>query len=280
MNRLLLIDAKNIMYRSYFTPELKDVENGGLIGYINIMRHAFRELRPTHIVTCGDSYKNFRKDNLETYKAHRKEAPDEFKRQLKYIPDICEALGLNYLEVYGFEADDIGATFAHLADLEENFAVYISSNDKDFLQCLTDSTKVVNFSQGGDVYYVTQEMMYNKYGVHHYQFVDYLSIVGDVADGYFGARKVGPKGACELLAEFDTLEGIFENVDKIKKKVYRESFINNEAEIRQSKELAQIIKTVPINKNVEDFRYKGIDREKYIEVFTKLEMWSMLEKIK
>lgn len=278
MNKLVLVDAKNVLYRSYYAPSVKDSEfrNNAIRGFIYTLRSIFKFIKPTHIVVCNDSPVNFRKDKLATYKAHRKPPEPALVEQMDVIDVVSEALGLPFVEVKGYECDDVIGTLA-IRGAREGYKVFIYSNDKDFLMLLDDDIVTINFDKHGDIIYFTDELVHEKYGITSEQFRDYLALVGDVADGYKGARGIGPKNALNLLSAYETIEGIYEHLDELKSAKQRQSFIDNKEEVLQSQDLATIITDVPIDRDMESFRYIAPDKEKCVQIFSALEMEDMVE---
>jgi DNA polymerase I len=284
MSTIALIDAKNVLYRAHYSQPAEMNSAGfpvsAIRGFVHTMRQVFRELKPEYILVAMDSEKSFRKELCATYKANRQETPSELTEQFSILETICGMLGFAFLCVENHEADDVIGVVARRAQTEGFDAIKIVSNDKDFAQIMDERTRMVSFSSDGVGYYTDIHLVWDKYGVRPDQFVDYLGLCGDAADGICGAPGIGTKRATALLQQFGTLENILFLSDEIKAKGVRESIQNNRELILESRELARIASELPTEFSLEDFRYIGPERETCFEVFNRLELYDFAEKFR
>jgi DNA polymerase-1 len=215
---ITIIDTFGFLFRSYFAlPPLKSktgFPTGMLTGFMNFVSSIGRDFKTDYLVFALDAKGNtFRNEIYPEYKAHRPEAPEDLRAQLPVAIDFIEKMGFKTASKTGYEADDIIASLAHDAR-QRGLEVRIVSHDKDLYQLIN-----------GDVFMfdpikkkkVSDDECFTKYGVYPRQFTDYQSLLGDSADNVPGVKGVGAKTASALIQQFDTLENIYANIDKIEK---------------------------------------------------------------
>jgi DNA polymerase-1 len=216
MKNLYLVDASNMFFRAFFAiPPLtndKGMPTNALYGFLAMSLKLIREVKPDYLVYCFDLKEpSFRSELYTEYKAHREEMPENLVPQIPYLKKLTSTLGIATAEMKGFEADDVIGTLAMHA-VKEHVNAVIVSGDKDFAQLvrpgvsLYDTMKDVRMDSDG---------VKGKFGVRPDQIIDYLAMVGDASDNVPGVRGIGPKGACKLLEEFQTLDGVYEHIDQI-----------------------------------------------------------------
>ncbi|HEY5714170.1 MAG TPA: 5'-3' exonuclease H3TH domain-containing protein [Candidatus Gracilibacteria bacterium] len=220
----LFVDGNALMHRSFhavkFNPTYKDQPVGMVYGMGSALMQSLMAFQPDVIVYGFDTKeKTFRHDMDDAYKAHRQKAPDEFYAQLPMIDELLEAFDIPIIKAPGFEADDIVGTLA-VQFAQREFKSIIMSNDMDYCQLLGDHVQLCR-PQGQ----ITPDSLFTpeeaeaKMGVKIHQIIDFKAITGDSSDNYKGIDGVGPKGAATLLKQFESLEGIYQNLEKISKKV-------------------------------------------------------------
>jgi DNA polymerase-1 len=215
---ITIIDTFGFLFRSYFAlPPLKSktgFPTGMLTGFMNFVSSIGRDFKTDYLVFALDAKGDtFRNEIYPEYKAHRPEAPEDLRAQLPVAIDFIEKMGFKTASKTGYEADDIIASLAHDAR-QRGLEVRIVSHDKDLYQLIN-----------GDVFMfdpikkkkVSDDECFTKYGVYPRQFTDYQSLLGDSADNVPGVKGVGAKTASALIQQFDTLENIYANIDKIEK---------------------------------------------------------------
>ncbi|WP_435015190.1 DNA polymerase I [Xanthomonas arboricola] len=220
MSRLVLIDGSSYLYRAFHAlPPLTNAQGeptGALFGVVNMLRATLKE-RPAYVAFVVDAPgKTFRDDLYADYKANRPSMPDDLRAQVQPMCDIVHALGIDILRIDGVEADDVIGTLA-LQGAADGLSVTISTGDKDFAQLVRPGIELVNTMSGSRM--DSDEAVIAKFGVRPDQIVDLLALMGDTVDNVPGVEKCGPKTAAKWLAEYDSLDGVIANADKIKGKI-------------------------------------------------------------
>lgn len=271
MKKLYLVDVSSMFFRAFFAlPPLtndKGLPTNALYGFLSMAIKLLREIKPDYIAFCFDTKEpSFRLELYPEYKANRAEMPEDLVPQVPYVKKLTSALGIPMLEQPGFEADDIIGTLTKHG-LDAGMEVVIVSCDKDFAQLvnprvsLYDTMKNTRFDVEG---------VKAKWGVTPKQMRDYLSLVGDASDNVPGVKGVGPKGAQKLLSEFQTLEGVYENLDKISGKALKANLENSRENAFLSQKLVSIHQDVPLELTVESLRLKEIDKNHLRELLLEL----------
>ena len=219
---------------------------------------------------------NFEEVDYAGYKANRTEMPPDLAQQLPYIRRSLEAFHIPILQSEGFEADDVIGTLASQA-AEAGHPVYIVSNDKDMLQLVTDSVKVMNPMK--DNLILDREKVVETLGVPPEQVIDVMALRGDSIDNIPGAPGIGDKGSVELIQQFGSLEAVLDHAEEVKRKTYRESLQNNRETILLSKELVTIHCSVPMELELEAMRTLPPDVSACRTLFTELEFTTMLKEL-
>ena len=191
---------------------------GAVFGVINMLKSLINEYQPTHMAVVFDAKgKTFRNDLYAEYKANRPPMPEDLRQQIEPIHQIVKAMGLPLLVVDGVEADDVIGTLAKQA-CAEGRETLISTGDKDMAQLVSDNVTLINTMDKNNPI-TDYERVIEKFGVKPDQIIDYLALVGDKVDNIPGVNKCGPKTAVKWLNEYETLEGVMENADRIGGKI-------------------------------------------------------------
>ena len=277
--KLLLIDGNSVLFRGYYATcygnimkTSKGVYTNGIYAFANMLNKAIRMIEPDYCVVAFDKAKHtFRHDIAPDYKGGRKETPEELVTQFPLVREMLEAYNIPYLEYDTIEADDIIGSLAKKYDFE----TCILSSDRDMLQLIDDTTNVFVMRKGmSDIARMDEKALLEEYGLKPYQIIDYKGLAGDKSDNIKGVEGVGEKTAVKLLNDYDTCEGIYENIDSIKGKL-QEKLIRDKDSCFLSKTLATIKTDVEIDHDLEDFRLK-IDEEGRNAFFDKYEMYSLI----
>ncbi|MCB0364850.1 MAG: DNA polymerase I [Bdellovibrionaceae bacterium] len=262
MKKLYLVDVSSMFFRAFYAiPPLSNPDGmptNALYGFLSMTIKLLRDIRPDYMAFCFDRKEpSFRSDLYPEYKANRSEMPEDLVPQVPYVRKLSELIGIPVLDKEGFEADDVIGTLTRLGR-EENLEVIIVSGDKDFAQLvgpfvsMYDTMKNIRYDEDGVV---------EKWGVSPDQIIDYLALVGDSSDNIPGVKGVGPKGAQKLLAEFKTLDGIYENLDKVSGKALKEKLTNNKDEAYLAKKLVTIVLDADGEWTLDQLKLKPIDKE-------------------
>ena len=262
--KLFLLDAFALIYRSYFAfirnPRFnsKGVNTSAMLGFTNTLVQVLESEKPDYIGVAFDvSRKTFRTEMYEAYKANREEMPEDLRKSVPYIRGIIRAFNIPILEMEGYEADDIIGTLAKRAE-QQGFQTYMMTPDKDYAQLVSDNIFIYKPGKSGDDAEVWDiEKVKENFGIDKpEQVIDILGLMGDTADNIPGCPGIGPKNAQKLIAEYGSIEGLYEHIDEIKGK-QKENLVNFEEQVRLSKKLAVIMKEIPI-----EFRPEKLIMEK------------------
>jgi DNA polymerase-1 len=252
--RLVLIDGMSVFYRGYYAiPGLSlpdGTPTGAVFGFASIAIEVIKKLEPDYVAVAWDKSRTAtgkRKEIYPEYKAGRKRPPEDFFAQIPLLHELLESFGWPVIELDEYEADDIIGTISVQA-AEKNIETCVVSGDYDMMQLLSPHTSVYINKKGSDMMRFTEAEFEDKYGVTIAQFIDYKALVGDASDNIPGVRGIGPKAAQTLLAEYGTLDGIYEHIDELKgaQKLKLETDRDNAF---MSRELAKIWCDAPIELN-------------------------------
>ena len=285
MKKVILIDGNNILYRSYYATAYngnlmknsKGFPTNALYGFINMVNKIIEEENPEYIMIAFDKGKTFRHEKFEVYKGTRDETPSELKSQFPYAKKLCLAMGIKYMEIDNYEADDIIGTLSKTIDESDEYEGLIVSSDKDLLQLITNKVKV-KLLKSHDYIMMDEKTFRETYGLDPIKMIDLKALMGDASDNIPGVKGIGEKTALNLLHTYDSLDGVYANIDNIKGKM-SEKLLNDKDNAYLSYEIATIYKEVPIDKTIENIKYSGILEEEYKELLTELEFYSLLKKI-
>lgn len=268
-----------MFFRAYYAIPPLTTEAGlptnALYGFTSMCIRLLREEKPEYMAFCYDRPdQSFRSEMYEDYKANRTIMPDDLEPQIPYIHKLTDLLGIKGLDKKGYEADDLIGTFAKMAE-KEDIEVVIVSGDKDFAQLI--SKKISMYDTMKNKTYDPKGVV-EKWGIQPEQMIDYLAMVGDSSDNIPGVRGVGPKGAQKLLAEYKTLEGIYNNIDKIKGAT-QAKLIEGKESAYLAKDLVTIVTDLDLGMNVDDLKIQDKDIPGLKALFEELEFSAMLKKI-
>ena len=286
MNRLFLLDAYALIYRSYFAfinaPRVnsKGLNTSTMLGFVNTLEQLLKNENPTHIAIAFDMKgPTFRHDMFPEYKAHRDEMPEDIRKSIPYIREIIKGYHIPILEKEGYEADDVIGTLAKTAE-REGFQVYMVTPDKDYAQLVSKNIFMYKPKRlGNEMEILGVEQVCENFQIRNpLQVIDVLGLMGDTSDNIPGCPGIGPKTAMKLVSEFGSVEGVYQNIDKLKGK-QKESLEQFEEQVRMSRKLAEIILDVPVEFNQEDLQLSTPDFAKLREIFLELEFRTLAERI-
>ena len=277
---LFLIDGNNQMYRAYHAFRGGGLSNAGgesthaVYLFVTMLRKLIADHKPAYLAASFDlAGPTFRDEIVTDYKATRAPMPDDLVSQIAHVHEACEAMGVPIITARGFEADDVIGTIATRA-AAAGLDVAIVSMDKDFFQLVRDGIRTFDPRDDGTFY--DAEGVTAKFGVKPSQVVDVLALVGDTSDNVSGVPGVGKKGAIDLITEHGSLDALLEAAPDLKQKKYREALTTNRDLALQSRRLVTIETNVPIEVDLESFRYTGPDRARCFDLFTRLEFQALL----
>ena len=284
MDKLFLIDAYALIYRSYYAliknPRInsKGFNTSAIMGFVNTLNEIMTKEQPTHIAVAFDHGKTFRDEAFPQYKAQREETPEDIRRSVPVIKDIIAAMNIPALQADGFEADDIIGTLAVKAG-GQGVETYMLTPDKDYGQLVRDNVFIYRPRHGGGYEKMGPKEVCAKYAIDSPQrVIDLLALMGDSADNFPGCPGVGEKTAAKLIAQFGDVDNMLDNTADIKGKL-REKVESAVDDIRMSKFLATIRTDVPIDLDLDSMRLGEPDEQKLREIFNELEFKTLADKI-
>lgn len=287
MNRLFLLDGMALIYRAHFaliqTPirNSKGVNTSALYGFLNTLLAILEKESPTHLGVAFDtSAPTPRHTVYPAYKAQRDEMPEELAAAIPHVKNLCRAFHIPVLEVDGYEADDIIGTLVTRAEQNGDFESFMVTPDKDFAQLLSPTTWIWKPGRkGSDHEVIGLPQLAEIWGVTDaHQIIDLLGLMGDAVDNIPGIPGIGPKTAVKLISEFGSVENILANTAKLKGK-QRENIETNADKATLSKQLATIIRDVPIEVSWNDLILSQRDDEALKSLFNEFEFRTFTKRL-
>ncbi len=284
--KLFLLDALALIFRAYYAlirnPRItsKGKNTNAQFGFVNTLLELINNQKPSHMAVCFDTHApTERHTDFADYKANRQEAPEDLLIAIPDIKKIINAFNIPVMELDGYEADDVIGTLSQQA-AKAGYEVYMVTPDKDYGQLVTEQIKIYKPGyQGGEVEILGPDEVISKWNIKSVsQVIDILGLMGDAVDNIPGIPGVGEKTAAKLLAEYDTLENVVSNAEKIKGAL-GEKVKNGKDLAIMSKKLATIITNVPVAFHEEDFRLKDWNREALKQVFAELEFRTIAKRV-
>lgn len=280
MKKLVIIDGKSVFYRGYYAmgnlSRADGTPTSGVYGFATIAMEIVRKLSPDKVVVAWDKAKTSTRKRLAIYgeyKAGRVKPPEDFFAQIPLLKDLIYALGWGFMECDDYEADDIIGTLAHQA---KDWDVYIVSSDLDMLQVVDENVRMYRLLKG---FSKLEEMdvpaVEEKYGINKKQFLDLKSIKGDNSDNIPGVPGIGEKGAVKLLAEYGSLDGIYQHIDEITGATQKK-LIEGKDSAYMSYQLAKIMTDAPVK--IDDIPDLIIDKKRIVSALKNLEFFSLVRK--
>lgn len=284
MDRLFLLDAYALIYRSYYAflknPRInsKGLNTSAIMGFVNTLNEVITKEQPTYMAVAFDHGKTFRHEAFPAYKAQREETPEDIRASVPIIKDILEAYHIPVLQADGFEADDVIGTLATAAG-REGIETYMLTPDKDYGQLVGGNVYIYRPRHGGGYDTLGESEVTQKYGIATTaQVIDLLALMGDSADNFPGCPGVGEKTAAKLITQFGSIDNMLAHADEIKGKL-REKVEGAVDDIQMSRFLATIRTDVPIALDLEKMKMTSPDEERLAKIFQELEFRALTDKI-
>ena len=284
MEKVILVDGNNLMFRSYYATvysgnSMKNKEGfptNALYGFVNMINKIVAEEQPKYIMVAFDIGKTFRHDNYTEYKGGRIETPDDLKMQFPKAKEILEAMGIKYLECAGYEADDIIGTLAKMVDKNDEYIATIVSSDKDLLQLISNDVEV-KLLQQKDHIRMNRDVFFETYGIEPNKMIDLKALMGDSSDNIPGVKGIGEKTALKLLQKYNSIENIYVNIEEITGATKTKLEAGKDSAF-MSKSLATIYTEVPLNITFDDIKYTAIHSDELLKIYNELEFYSFIKK--
>jgi len=285
MDKLFLLDAYALIYRSYYAfiknPRInsKGLNTSAIMGFVNTLQEVLTKEQPTHLGVAFDPHgPTFRSEAFPAYKAQREETPEDIRKAVPIIKDLLKAWNIPILQVDGYEADDVIGTLATKAGAQ-NINTYMLTPDKDYGQLVTDHVFIYRPRHGGGYEVMGPEEVKAKYGIPSTQAViDLLALMGDTADNFPGCPGVGEKTAVKLINEFGTVESLISRTEELKGALKTKVETHVE-DIKMSKFLATIKTDVPIELKLDELKVSEPNEAELSKLLDELEFKTLASKI-
>jgi DNA polymerase-1 len=288
LGKVMVVDGNSILNRAFYglskTAMLTTSEGlhtNAVFGFINILTKYLAEEEPKYICVAFDlKAPTFRHLEFDQYKAQRKGMPPELALQVPVIKQVLDAMNIKRIEIEGFEADDILGTISLCAE-EKGMEVILLTGDRDSLQLASNTTRIklpVTRASKTETEEYDYEKVLEKYGVTPAKLIDVKGLMGDTSDNIPGVPGIGEKTALDLIKKFNSIEELYENLDKVEKKGVREKLEANKDLAFLCKRLATINRKIPELSNMDQYLRVDFDKEKLYDIFKKLEFKSLIEK--
>lgn len=284
MEELILIDGNSLLFKAFYATSYtgnymvnrNGIPTNGVYGFARMVEKII-SINPKYVIVAFDyGKKTFRNELLDTYKATRKETPQELVPQFALAREYLTAHNITWYEVEGYEGDDIIGTLVDFGE-KNNLKVSVYTGDKDANQLISSQTTIYRTVKGVtelDIY--NEQTLLDKYGLKPDQFRDFLGLMGDSSDNIPGIKGVGEKTALKLLHQYGTIEGLQEHQDEIKGKMGEKIRAGMEDAL-MSKKVATILRDIPIDVDLEKATYQGYDYETLKSFYEKYDMNSLIK---
>jgi len=283
-----LIDGSGYIFRAYYalpplTRKSDGLPVGAVSGFCSMLFKLLEDSKsnenlqkPTHFAVIFDAArKTFRNEIYSDYKANRSEAPDDLAPQFDYIRKSVIAFNLPSVDLPNYEADDLIATYAEQV-LAKGAKVTIVSSDKDLMQLYKKDVRLFDPMKNK---FITPEDIMKKFGVSAEKVIDVQSLAGDSSDNVPGVPGIGVKTAAELINKYGTLEDLLNNTHEIKQNKRRETLTENKDKAIISKKLVTLMKDAPVERRIEEFQLKEIDKDKLYKFLREMEFNRLLSSV-
>lgn len=284
MEELILIDGNSLLFKAFYATSYtgnymvnrNGIPTNGVYGFARMVEKII-STNPKYVIVAFDyGKKTFRNELLDTYKATRKETPQELVPQFALAREYLTAHNITWYEVEGYEGDDIIGTLVDFGE-KNNLKVSVYTGDKDANQLISPQTTIYRTVKGVtelDIY--NEQTLLDKYGLKPDQFRDFLGLMGDSSDNIPGIKGVGEKTALKLLHQYGTIEGLQKHQDEIKGKMGEKIRAGMEDAL-MSKKVATILRDIPIDVDLEKATYQGYDYETLKSFYEKYDMNSLIK---
>lgn len=279
MEKLVIIDGNSLINRAFYA--LPNMTNScgqhlnAVYGFCNILTKLILEEKPQYLAICFDASKHtFRNDIFEGYKATRKPMPNELAEQLPLLKDLLCKMNIFIIEQKGIEADDLIGSISKKFDLEK----IIVSGDRDLLQLIDKNTEVHLTKKGvTEIDQMTEQSLKQKWGLLPYQIIELKALMGDSSDNIPGVAGIGEKTATSLIVEYQNIDNLYANMDKITGKL-QQKLMDGKQSAYMSKTLATINTNVPLEVNLEQLKYDFPFKKQVFETLKQFEFKSMINR--
>ncbi|EGW36809.1 DNA polymerase I [Desulfosporosinus sp. OT] len=280
MPRMVILDGNSLANRAFYAlPPLTTADGrptNVLHGFLTMLFRLEQEQHPDSWVVAFDKTKaTVRIEQYAGYKAQRKETPEGLRPQFDYLKEVLTELDVPVLELAGYEADDLIAAITKQAETQ-GMEIRIYTGDRDALQLISPKTNIYLTKKGiSDVECYDEHALWERYQLRPYQIIDLKGLMGDTSDNIPGVPGIGEKTALKLLWEFETVEGVLANADKVSGKKLQSNLKDFADQALLSKKLATMLSEVPLEFSINDFVYRRSQATKALPVFQKYDLKSV-----
>lgn len=284
MEELILIDGNSLLFKAFYATSYtgnymvnrNGIPTNGVYGFARMVDKIL-DNNPKYVIVAFDyGKKTFRNELLDTYKAQRKETPEELIPQFSLAREYLTAHNITWYEVEDFEGDDIIGTLVDFGE-KNNLKVSVYTGDKDAFQLISPQTTIYRTVKGVtelDIY--NEQTLFDKYGLKPDQIRDFLGLMGDTADNIPGIKGVGEKTALKLLHQYETIEGLEEHQNELKGKM-GEKIRTGMEDALMSKKVATILRDVPLDVDLKKVEYEGYDYDTLKSFYETYDMNSLIK---
>ena len=286
--KLLLIDGNSVAFRAFYAlynqvekfTNHDGLHTNAIYSFKIMLDKLLKQIDPTNILVAFDAGRTtFRTEKYADYKGQRSKTPRELSEQFPFLREMLTDYGIKSYDLKNYEADDIIGTLAKEAE-GEGFQITIVTGDRDLTQLATDQTTVAITKKGvSEIEEYTPKHIEEKFGLNPRQIIDMKGLVGDTSDNYPGVTKVGEKTAIKLLKKYDSIEGIYDQIDKMRQSKMKEHLIEDKEQAFMSKDLARIRQDAPIEVDIKDTEWSGIDYEKLESFYQQMDFNRFLSEL-
>jgi DNA polymerase-1 len=275
---IYIVDGSSFAYRAFYAIGQLSTHTGfptnAVYGFTKMLNRLIDTRQPEYVAVAFDTGKpTFRHKQYEEYKAHRKPMPDELILQIPWIKKIIKAYNMPLIEIEGYEADDVIATMATMAE-KEGFSVYIVTGDKDLMQLINTNIMVFNMSKEDIIY--NNDKVIERYGVPPMQITQLLALTGDSSDNIPGVDGVGEKTASRLLQKYSSLDNIFENIEELSPKL-KTAIKDQKEQVIRNLDLVSVRRDLAIDIHPNECILKGPNVNELKDIFRELEFKALLK---
>lgn len=286
--KLLLIDGNSVAFRAFYAlynqvekfTNHDGLHTNAIYSFKIMLDKLLKQIDPTNILVAFDAGRTtFRTEKYADYKGQRSKTPQELSEQFPFLREMLTDYGIKSYDLKNYEADDIIGTLAKEAE-GEGFQITIVTGDRDLTQLATDQTTVAITKKGvSEIEEYTPEHIEEKFGLNSRQIIDMKGLVGDTSDNYPGVTKVGEKTAIKLLKKYGSIEGIYDQIDEMRQSKMKEHLIEDKEQAFMSKDLARIRQDAPIEVDIKDTEWSGIDYEKLESFYQQMDFNRFLSEL-
>jgi len=269
---LYLIDGSAYIYRAYHAvrglTNSRGLPTNATFGFTRMLIKLMQDRSPAYVAMFFDAKgPTFRHERYEAYKANRPPMPDDLVQQLPWIHKVTQAFNIPAFEMQGYEADDLIGTLARRAE-DDGLRVVMVTGDKDFMQLITDRCTIWDPMKDK---VLDPAAIRESFGLEPRQMIDVMGFSGDSSDNIPGVPGIGQKTAVKLIQSFDSMDGVYENIDTISGKKQKENLVNFKEQAQLSRELVTIDRNAPVEFDLDALKTRGPDDQALTQLFAELE---------